>query len=119
VQTRKGVALFAVAAIAGACLSGCASAAAPADTPAWFKAKLTSLEHGYPRLEDVPQASTANVNQNHWNQVQSDVVAAGQAMRSNPRDQPAANDDPNAFMNDARQQLDHTRAAHSDDAPAH
>ena len=116
-QALSRVALFA-AAIAVAGLAGCASAA-PADTPAWFKAKLQTLDHGYPRLEDVPRSTTANMDQNHWNQVQQDVTAAAQAMRSNPRNEPTTNNDAQAFLDQAHQDLEHTRAAHSDDAPAH
>ncbi|MES1157188.1 MAG: hypothetical protein ABUL73_05355 [Alphaproteobacteria bacterium] len=118
-QARRGVAVALLAAtIAVVSLSGCASAA-PADTPAWFKAKLQSLEQGYPRLADVPRTTTANVDQNHWNQVQHDVAAAGQALRSNPRDEPAAvNNDAQTFMDEAHQTMDRTRAAHSADAPA-
>ncbi|MES1202481.1 MAG: hypothetical protein ABUS57_13645 [Pseudomonadota bacterium] len=106
-------------AIALASLAGCASAKPAVNQPAWFVAAQQNMRGGYPKLEDVPQTTTANTDTRHWAAVQADVVTAGQAMRANPRDVPVTTNDTAAFVADAQQELAATAAKHADTPPAH
>ena len=96
-----------------AMLAGCASAT-PRNAPDWFRAAQAHEEHGYPNLRDVPHTVTANTNAQHWAEVQTDLAAAKQELRASPRAEPAAPQDPNGFVNDARAAIDATRATHPD-----
>lgn len=90
--------------------AGCSST--PKNQPAWVQERLANIPETYPSLHDVPRGNNANTDQAHWNVVQADVQAAGQAMRADPRSQPAPPDDPNAFINDAHTAIDATRDSH-------
>ncbi|HVY83591.1 MAG TPA: hypothetical protein VG943_00535 [Caulobacterales bacterium] len=119
-QRPIGRAMIGVGAMAAACvgLAGCASAKPAANQPAWFTQALQQQSGGYPKLKDVPQTTTANTDQRHWAAVEADVVAAGRAMRANPRNQPVTSNDSQAFIDQARQDLNETAATHADTPPA-
>jgi hypothetical protein len=92
-------------------LAGCVSA--PERAPSWYAEREAALESGYPSLREVPRSSTANVDQRHWNQVEAELLAAGQQMKDNPRAAPASEgQDPQAFIDEARRDLEETRQAH-------
>lgn len=94
--------ILAVGLVAG--LAGCASAGDDA---------LVQAEGGYPSLRDVPRTSDANVDPAYWARVERDLVAAGQAVKTHPRAAPAAEgEDPAAFLEDARRELEETRQSH-------
>ena len=96
---------------AGSGLAGCASARS--EVPEWFEQRSVEQDSSYPSLRDVPRGSTANVNAAHWARVGAETVAAGQAMQSNPRSQPATNTtNPTEFLEEAREDLEETRASH-------
>jgi len=80
--------------------------------PAWVTQRLAGVANTYPNLHDVPRTNSANTDAQHWAQVQADVQATGQAMRADPRSQPAPPDDPNAFITDAQHAIDQSRDAH-------
>jgi hypothetical protein len=48
----------------------------------------------------------------HWNAVISDGVAAREAMQANPRNLPAGADAAQGFVDQARQDIEQSRAAH-------
>ncbi|HWA00706.1 MAG TPA: hypothetical protein VG841_10380 [Caulobacterales bacterium] len=103
-------------------LAACASAKPAASAPAWFAEAQRNEASGYPKLQDVPQTTDATTDPHHWAEVRADVIAAGQAMKANPRSEPAAGDDTAAFMAEAQQDLAATAAAHAETpppAPAH
>jgi hypothetical protein len=91
--------------------AGCSGT--PKDQPAWVTARLAGVENTYPNLHDVPRTNTANTDAQHWARVQAQVTAAGQAMRADPRNEPAPPQDPNAFITDAQNAIDQTRDVHS------
>lgn len=102
-------AITALCAAAG--LAGCITA--NSEVPEWFEQRSAEQDAAYPSLRDVPRGSTANTNPAHWRRVEAETVAAGQAMQSNPRAQPAANtENPAQFLEEARQDLEETRASH-------
>jgi hypothetical protein len=103
---------IATAAVAGLLsLGGCISASSEA--PAWFAERSAASDASYPSLRDVPDAVTANTSTSHWNAVQADLTAAGQAVKAHPRSEPATpGQDPNAFLEEARQDLEETRLSH-------
>jgi len=106
---RGSLALAALVAASG--LGGCIST--PSEVPEWFEARSVEQDASYPSLRDVPSGTTATVDAAHWDAVQSDVVAAGQAVRDNPRSQPATNtENPTEFLEEAREDLEETRASH-------
>ncbi|MFT3726655.1 MAG: hypothetical protein QM759_02375 [Terricaulis sp.] len=90
--------------------AGCVGA--PKDQPAWVTQRLAGISNTYPNLHDVPRSNNANTDVRHWAEVQADVMAAGQTMRADPRNQPAPPQDPNAFIGDAQNAIDQARAAH-------
>jgi len=97
--------------LAATALAACVSA--PEDSPGWFQERAAVEAGTYPRLQDVPRATDANTDDAHWRGVRSDVLAAGEAMRANPRAEPAAPDqDPAAFVDEARRDLEAARDAH-------
>lgn len=91
-------------------LAGCISSG---ETPEWFAQRSAENDEGYPSLRSVPTGTDANVDAAHWAAVEADVVAAGQAVRTNPRAQPAAaTESPAEFLEEARQDLEETRQSH-------
>ena len=112
VRSAWGRAVVAVlaASSASACVSG------SSHLPDWYKAKEAGLRHGYPRLEDVPQTTSAITDTRHWDAVQQDVDTAAAALHANPRDAVAPPTDPNAFESQARGEIDRTRATHGEEA---
>ena len=97
--------------MAALCLAACASSV-PKNAPAWYANAVHNQQRGYPDLNSVPRAAAANNDQAHWAQIQAEADAAAAAMRANPRSQPAAPENPDAFVDDARAALDATRASH-------
>ena len=94
-------------------LVGCVGAG-EGQTPAWFAARQTAEEEGYPSLRDVPRTSVANTNVDHWSAAEADLMAAGAALKAHPRArQPTSvEQDPAAFMEEARGALEAARLAH-------
>ena len=93
-------------------LGGCV--AGGGEVPEWFSQRSAEADAGYPSLRSVPTGTDANTNAAHWAQVETDVVAAGQAVRSHPRAAPATEtQDPAAFLEEARQDLEETRQSHA------
>lgn len=92
-------------------LGGCISAG---ETPEWFQERSAEEDESYPSLRDVPRGSTANTSAAHWQGVENDLLAVGQAVKANPRAEPAPADgaNPAAFIEEARQDLEETRASH-------
>ena len=109
-MTMRGKVILATMLGASAALAGCVSA--PAEAPAWYAEQDAAATQGYPDLHDVPRTSIANTNARHWSQVERDVVAAGAAMRASPRAQPAGPAQPDTFVEQARQELEESRASH-------
>lgn len=104
---RKAMAAGLLAASLAACTS------APSDAPGWFSERDAAEAGTYPSLRDVPRSTIANTNAAHWSAVERDVTAAGEAMRANPRAEPATPDqDPAAFVDAARRDLEAARDAH-------
>lgn len=92
--------------------AGCASNDAPPD-PAWFQeAQAQAAQGDYPDLREIPQTTTANTDQSHWTGVAAELEAAADAMRAHPRAQPAPPENPDAFIEDARREIEATRDAH-------
>jgi hypothetical protein len=106
---------LAAAALFGAVsLGACASSAGEA--PAWFTERQSEELGEYPSLRDVPRGHVANVDAGHWAAVEQDLIAAGQAVKDNPRSAPASEADvqPGEFVTEAQQDLDEARQAHPD-----
>jgi len=92
-------------------MAGCVSA--PEQAPAWYAEREAQLEDGYPSLREVPRSSSANTNPRHWDQVEAELIAAGQQVKTNPRAAPASQtESPQAFIDEARRELEETRQAH-------
>jgi hypothetical protein len=101
-------ALFVVAGLALG-LGGCVSAAEP---PAWL-GERAEADESYPSLRDVPREHDANTDARHWRTLERDLVRAGRALKTHPRAQPATTaEDPAAFLEEARRELEETRQAH-------
>lgn len=79
------------------------------ETPAWADAE------GFPSLREVPEGGTsANTSAAHWRSVEADLLQARATAQANPRAQePAAQEDPQAFLDEARRDLEATRATHN------
>lgn len=93
-------------------LTGCANGGG-AQTPAWLAAQEAAMPDSYPSLQSVPRESDVNRDAAYWARLQADVLAAGQAVRSNPRSTPATPaDDPNLLLEEARRQIEETRQSH-------
>lgn len=91
-------------------LAGCISSG---ETPEWFAQRSAENDEGYPSLRDVPAGTDATVDPAHWAAVEADLVAAGRAVRTSPRAQPAtATESPAEFLEEARQDLEETRQSH-------
>jgi hypothetical protein len=91
--------------------SACASAP-EAPEPEWFAANAEQRDSEFPSLQDVPQTHTANTDQDYWTGVANELEAAAEAMRANPRAQPASPANPDAFVEEARRDIEATRDAH-------
>ena len=78
-------------------------------TPEWANTE------GYPNLREVPAGGTsANTRPAHWNGVEADLLAARAAAEANPRAQaPATQEDPQAFLEEARREIETTRNSHN------
>jgi hypothetical protein len=88
-------------------LAGCASSNGQA--PAGSAAR----DSGYPSLREVPRTTIANTNAEHWSAVEADLKAAGEELWASPRAQPSTEaEDPAAFLDAARQELDEARQSH-------
>ncbi len=93
-------------------LGGCVSAA---ESPAWLAEREAQLQNSYPELTDVPRMSDANTDPAYWAQAQAELLAAGAAVRASPRSQPVtAADDPQAFLDEARREIEEARQSHSE-----
>jgi hypothetical protein len=100
------IALFAIGA------GGCASAGE--ESRDWVAEREAATGANFPNLRDVPTTHDANTDAAHWAALQEDLLAAGQAVRDNPRSAPAAAaDDPAAFLADAERALESAREAHT------
>lgn len=89
-------------------LGGCVNTPGGA-TPEWADAE------GYPSLREVPAGGTsANTSAAHWQAVEADLLSARAAAQANPRAQePATQEDPQAFVEQARRELEATRNSHN------
>ncbi|MCC6788287.1 MAG: hypothetical protein IT547_10650 [Hyphomonadaceae bacterium] len=78
-------------------------------TPEWANTE------GYPNLREVPAGGTsANTSSAHWNGVEADLLAARAAAEANPRAQArATQEDPQAFLEEARREIETTRNSHN------
>ena len=78
-------------------------------TPEWANTE------GYPNMREVPAGGTsANTSSAHWNGVEADLLAARAAAEANPRAQaPATQEDPQAFLEEARREIETTRNSHN------
>lgn len=107
-MVRKGAIVVGLAALA---LGGCASSSAGA--PAWFQQRTAEQDSSYPSLRSVPRSYDANTDQQHWNAVEQETLAAAAELRANPRAQYGEPpEDPATFVEDARQILEATRQSH-------
>ncbi|MEZ5956095.1 MAG: hypothetical protein R3C27_02635 [Hyphomonadaceae bacterium] len=80
------------------------------ETPAWAEAE------GFPSLREVPEGGTsANTSPGHWRSVEAELLNARATAQANPRAQAPAtpDEDPNAFVDQARSELEATRATHN------
>jgi len=106
---RGTLAIAALVAASG--LGGCISSGS--EVPEWFAQRSVEQDASYPSLRDVPRGTTANTNAAHWARVETEMVAAGQAVKDNPRSEPAAQgENPAEFIDEAREDLEETRASH-------
>ena len=94
--------------------SGCASPGEDGvPEPTFIAEGQQNVGRGYPDLHQVPRTHQANTDQAHWDAAQADVLAARDALRANPRSEPSPTpEDPNAFLDDARSDLETTRDSH-------
>lgn len=79
------------------------------ETPAWADAE------GYPSLREVPAGGTsATTNAAHWRAVEADLLNARARAQAHARAQaPAAQEDPQAFLEQARRDIEATRNSHN------
>ncbi len=89
-------------------LAGCVNTPV-GGTPEWANTE------GYPNLREVPSGGTsANTSAAHWNGVESELLAARAAAEANPRaNAPATEEDPQAFLDEARREIETTRNSHN------
>lgn len=86
------------------------------ETPAWFADAQAEDPGTYPSLREVPRGTSANTDAAHWAQVESELTAVANDVRSNERAQPAtATETPEQFLEEARRELEETRQAHPDE----
>lgn len=96
-------------------LGGCVSSSG--QEPAWFAERVAEEGGAYPDLREVPHGTIANTDQAHWGDVERELMAAAAEMRANPRAQYAAPEDPAAFADQARRDLDAARRSHEAAGP--
>lgn len=91
-----------------AALGGCVNTPM-GDAPEWANAD------GFPALRDVPSGGTsATVDPSHWSAVEADLLAARAAAQANPRAQePATEENPQEFLDEARREVEATRNSHN------
>jgi hypothetical protein len=97
--------LLVLALAAGACVSSPEGA-----TPDWADTG------GYPSLREVPAGGTsATTDPAHWQEVEAEMLAARQLVEANPRSQDTGPpvEDPNAFIEEARREIEATRNSHN------
>lgn len=101
---RRALVVVALAAGLGACVN-----TPGGETPAWADVE------GYPALREVPEGGTsANTDARHWRAAEAELLAARARVAAHPRAQdPAATEDPNAFVDEARRELEATRNSHN------
>ncbi len=89
-------------------LGGCVNTPG-GDTPGWANAD------GFPALREVPTGGTsATTDPAHWSAVEAELLAARAAAQANPRAQePATAEDPQAFLDEARGEIEATRNSHN------
>lgn len=80
--------------------------------PAWMAERSEEDPRGYPNLREVPRTTIANTDVAHWSEAQSELAAAAAALRSNPRGQYVAPEDPALFVEQARTDLEAARQSH-------
>lgn len=89
-----------------ALFGGCASSAEG------DPALAAQAAEGYPDLREVPRATIANTDQAYWDAAARELLAAAAEMRANPRSLPGEPEDPAAFVDQARADLEATRQSH-------
>ena len=101
---RAALVLSALAIALGGCVNTTVGG-----TPDWANAE------GFPNLREVPAGGTsANTSAAHWDGVEADLLAAREAAQANPRAQePATQEDPQAFLDEARREIETTRNSHN------
>jgi hypothetical protein len=72
----------------------------------------------YPDLREAPRSTIANQDQAHWDAAQREMAQAAAALRAHPRAQYTPPDDPAAFVDQARSDLEATRRSHETAPPA-
>lgn len=106
---RGTIALAALGGLLG--LGGCINTRV--DTPEWFAQRSAENDDAYPSLHSVPRTNDAETDQTHWNAVEAEMLAAGQAVRTNPRSEPATQvQAPEEFLEEAQQDLEQARQSH-------
>ena len=107
--------LFALVASAAFGVCACASAE-DGDNPAaraWVAENTAGVDAGFPALRDVPLQHSANTDPAHWDAVLAEVMAAGEALKAHPRAElGVAPENPDAFLEQAQQDLQRTRDSH-------
>jgi hypothetical protein len=101
---RRVLVALALAAALGACINTPDGA-----TPEWADAE------GYPSLREVPVGGTsATTDPQHWQAVEAELLAARAQVEANPRAQEGEPvEDPTAFVDDARREIEETRSSHN------
>jgi hypothetical protein len=93
--------------------AGCASAGEQSRD--WMAEREAAVGADYPNLRDVPTTNDANTDSAYWAALERELLAAGQAVRDNPRSAPAtAADDPQLFLDEAQRTLEAARDAHAE-----
>jgi hypothetical protein len=93
-------------------VGGCVGGGNAGQQPAWFAERAEADARGYPSLREVPTETIANTDPAHWSEVEREMAAAAAALRSHPRAQYTAPEDPAAFVEQARADLEAARQAH-------
>lgn len=104
----KAAAIASLAAMLGACVSP------PPNAPEWFTTPEGAPDRGFPDLHDVPRGTIANTDAAYWAQQEAELLAAGAAMKANPRAAPASEvEDAGGFIERAREELEAARESHT------
>lgn len=102
---RGALVLTALAIVLGGCVN-----TPGGDPPEWANAE------GFPSLREVPAGGTsANTSGAHWRAVEADLLNARAAAQASPRahEPTAPEEDPEAFVEQARRELEATRNSHN------